>query len=89
MLEREIESESDNSDDEFVRGLAARDWGDPDGESDCEDPEAHREHVIRGDFAPLTAVDSDDDVAALATVGAGTFAANAIGDDAECLNDFV
>ena len=81
VLEREADSESENSDDEYACGLAARDWGDGD-ESDCDDPEAGREHVVRGDVAPHGA-----DVS-IASVGFGSFGAGLSGEEVSCLDDF-
>ena len=85
VLEREADSESENSDDEYACGLAARDWGDGD-ESDCDDPEAGREHFVRGDCG-LAGLDAED--VGMASVGGGSFGAAAAGEEAVSLSDFV
>ena len=80
VLEREADSESDDSEGEYAAGLAMRgssglNRGESDcGESDfdeCYDPEATGHAVVRGDIAR----DFDEDPAAGA-VGLGTFGEN-------------
>ena len=101
VLERGVDSESDDSDDEFVDGLAQRDWGNPDDESDCDDPEASGDLIVRGDCTEVgddamsattagasgSAMDMDQEC--LFNMGTGSFGADVDVDDVPCLNDFV
>ena len=75
VLERGVDSESDDSDDEFVSGLAQRDWGQSDEEPDCDDPEARGDLVVRGNCG-----ESIVDDAMSSTVAGTSGSASAIGD---------